>query len=60
MSVALNNLGVVDIEHNEGLWMHICLESIIGQDAAVVHVDSDSTDNLVLIALAMGDLILSV
>ena len=48
------NVGVVAIGRNEGERLRLCLESVVGQVAAVVYVDSGSTDGSVELAESLG------
>src|SRR5688572_28885012 len=47
-------IGIVVIGRNEGERLRCCLESIRGQDARVVYVDSASTDGSRELARALG------
>jgi GT2 family glycosyltransferase len=47
-------IGVVAIGRNEGTRLHQCLASVAGRAAAVVYVDSGSTDSSVADARRMG------
>ncbi|MEM7624439.1 MAG: glycosyltransferase [Planctomycetota bacterium] len=47
-------VGVVAIGRNEGERLRRCLESVVGQAAAVVYVDSGSTDGSVELAGSLG------
>ena len=47
-------IGVVAIGRNEGERLRRCLESVVGRCAAVVYVDSGSTDGSVAMARQMG------
>jgi glycosyltransferase involved in cell wall biosynthesis len=49
-----DRIGVVAIGRNEGQRLRACLQSCIGQVAAVVYVDSGSTDTSVQMAREMG------
>lgn len=48
------DLGVVAIGRNEGERLRQCLESVVGRAAAVVYVDSGSTDGSIALARALG------
>lgn len=48
------SVGLVAIGRNEGERLRACLESVVGQLACVVYVDSGSTDGSVAMAQAMG------
>lgn len=50
----INMLGVVVIGRNEGVRLQRCLASVRDQAAAVVYVDSGSTDDSVSMALGLG------
>jgi glycosyltransferase involved in cell wall biosynthesis len=50
----MNEFGVVAIGRNEGERLRQCLSSVEGQAAAVVYVDSGSTDSSVAMARAAG------
>lgn len=50
----MEDVGVVAIGRNEGERLMRCLASVVGQCAAVVYVDSGSTDDSVARAAAMG------
>jgi GT2 family glycosyltransferase len=50
----VRTLGVVAIGRNEGERLRRCLESVGGQAAAVVYVDSASTDGSVALARSLG------
>ncbi len=47
-------IGVVAIGRNEGERLRRCLESVVKQAAAVVYVDSGSTDDSVALARSLG------
>lgn len=49
-----SHLGVVAIGRNEGDRLKQCLESIVGRAAAVVYVDSGSSDGSVALAQRLG------
>ncbi|UCD75126.1 MAG: glycosyltransferase [Phycisphaerales bacterium] len=51
---ALQNVSVVAIGRNEGDRLRRCLESVTGRVAAVVYVDSGSTDGSVALARRFG------
>lgn len=53
-STTCPRVGVVAIGRNEGNRLIRCLESVVGNVAAVVYVDSDSTDASVSRAKALG------
>jgi glycosyltransferase involved in cell wall biosynthesis len=48
------NLAVVAIGRNEGARLRACLHSLVGKAAAIVYVDSGSTDGSVEMAKALG------
>lgn len=48
------DLGVIAIGRNEGERLRRCLASVVGRDALVVYVDSNSTDASVSLARQMG------
>jgi GT2 family glycosyltransferase len=50
----MGDVGVVAIGRNEGERLRACLESVVGEAAAVVYVDSGSTDGSVELARALG------
>lgn len=50
----MTDIGVVAIGRNEGARLRRCLESVVGRVAAVVYVDSQSTDDSVALALSLG------
>jgi glycosyltransferase involved in cell wall biosynthesis len=50
----MSRVGVVAIGRNEGARLRVCLESVIARAAAVVYVDSGSTDESVATARAIG------
>lgn len=50
----MNDVGVVAIGRNEGERLRACLESVAGRVAAVVYVDSGSTDGSVELARGLG------
>ncbi len=52
--MANNDMGVVDIGRNEGQRLVRCLSSVLGCAAAVVYVDSNSTDGSAPRAQEMG------
>lgn len=54
MSAAFNNIGVVVIGRNEGERLRRCLASVSGIVAALVYVDSASTDGSVSMARNLG------
>lgn len=54
MSAAFNNIGVVVIGRNEGERLRRCLASVSGNVAALVYVDSASTDGSVSMARNHG------
>lgn len=47
-------IGLVVIGRNEGERLHVCLQSIVGQVAHIVYVDSGSTDKSVSFARSLG------
>lgn len=49
-----SSVGVVAIGRNEGERLRLCLESVVGKAAAVVYVDSGSTDGSVELAESLG------
>jgi GT2 family glycosyltransferase len=51
---SLGSVGVVAIGRNEGERLRRCLESVIGRAAAVVYVDSGSTDGSADLARSLG------
>jgi GT2 family glycosyltransferase len=53
-SAASKRVGLVAIGRNEGERLHRCLESVKGQAATVVYVDSGSTDDSVAFAKSVG------
>lgn len=53
-TATLPGVGVVAIGRNEGERLRLCLESVVGQVAAVVYVDSGSTDGSVELAESLG------
>jgi GT2 family glycosyltransferase len=50
----LSRLGIVAIGRNEGDRLKQCLQSVVGQAAQVVYVDSGSTDGSVELARSLG------
>jgi glycosyltransferase involved in cell wall biosynthesis len=50
----MTSIGVVAIARNEGERLRRCLESLCGNDLAVVYVDSGSSDGSVALAQTMG------
>ena len=54
VATATRAVGVVAIGRNEGERLRLCLESVVGQVAAVVYVDSGSTDGSVELAESLG------
>jgi len=52
--MSLQNVGVVVIGRNEGERLRICLQSLVGRAAAIVYVDSGSSDGSVAIARSLG------
>src|SRR5262249_7481885 len=50
----MTTVGVVAIGRNEGERLQRCLDSVVGKAAAVVYVDSGSTDQSVVMARARG------
>lgn len=50
----LQRVGLVAIGRNEGQRLHRCLLSVVGKVAAVVYVDSGSTDGSVQLAHSLG------
>jgi GT2 family glycosyltransferase len=50
----MSAVGVVAIGRNEGERLRRCLDVLAGQDATVVYVDSDSSDDSVVLARARG------
>lgn len=50
----MSTIGVVAIGRNEGARLERCLKSVVGHGAAVVYVDSGSTDNSVAMAKSLG------
>jgi glycosyltransferase involved in cell wall biosynthesis len=50
----MNGIGVVAIGRNEGERLRLCLSSARGRAAAIVYVDSNSTDGSVEMARQMG------
>jgi len=54
MSAEYDNIGVVVIGRNEGNRLRRCLMSVIRHAAAVVYVDSASTDDSVSLARSLG------
>jgi GT2 family glycosyltransferase len=50
----MNQLGIVIIGRNEGERLRRCLESVVGQGAPVVYVDSQSTDGSAELARGLG------
>lgn len=53
-SPAVARLGAIAIGRNEGPRLRRCLESLVGQTAATVYVDSGSTDGSVELARSLG------
>ncbi|MEM1447035.1 MAG: glycosyltransferase [Planctomycetota bacterium] len=53
-ATAVNPIGVIAIGRNEGERLRLCLESVVGQVAQVVYVDSGSTDGSVELAESLG------
>jgi GT2 family glycosyltransferase len=53
-NAAHKKIGVVAIGRNEGERLRRCLESVVGKAAAVVYVDSGSTDGSVARAKSLG------
>lgn len=53
-TATLPGVGVVAIGRNEGERLRLCLESVVGRVAAVVYVDSGSTDGSVELAHSLG------
>ena len=47
-------IGIVAIGRNEGERLRACLRSVVGENRAVVYVDSGSTDGSVAMAREMG------
>lgn len=54
MSAEYDNIGIVVIGRNEGNRLRRCLMSVIRHTAAVVYVDSASTDDSVSLARSLG------
>lgn len=50
----MNEPGVIIIGRNEGERLRRCLESVAGRDAAVVYVDSGSSDHSCVLARELG------
>jgi glycosyltransferase involved in cell wall biosynthesis len=50
----MNQIAVVAIGRNEGERLRLCLTSVVGRGLTVVYVDSNSTDESVALARAMG------
>jgi GT2 family glycosyltransferase len=55
----VNDVGVVAIGRNEGARLRACLASVLGRVAAVVYVDSGSTDGSESMARLMGAEVIS-
>lgn len=52
--MSLQNVGVVAIGRNEGERLRTCLQSLVGRAAAIVYVDSGSSDGSVALARSLG------
>lgn len=52
--MSLQQVGVVAIGRNEGDRLRACLQSLVGRAAAIVYVDSGSTDGSVALARSLG------
>lgn len=52
--MTVQQVGVVAIGRNEGERLRLCLQSLLGRAAAIVYVDSGSTDGSVTLARSLG------